>query len=426
MSIESRYNFFDAGRVGDKTIRTTEVSVGALRGQLHVFEKDAPTVSVPKIETPKPLSAEQVEAKNILDRARQPLSENEVLAFYSGEAATRVMIGKETFVVPFTNDVRDQYFENETRLATADYRVGKEYTSDGELRSFQDRLVQLEIAGGRRLTNGSITTVGAYNPASNTLDVRRAGYFDIAATNNIGLDMKFEPLLNKKMVRDGHAYETLRQLESPNGKLRPLGDSLLANVLGIGGILLTKDGQLVIPQRRVGGGVASLDGTYGLSASGNVEWDERKLDRLGLHSYLGDKMKQEMHEEVGLDTKARSLNIGKYIQSTMAEYLHSEIGIDADRGEALITPLAFTRDMVRGGLPQMFYLFNTKLSAAEIPERMAGAPDAKKEYNQVLILPFTAELVATVLRNKIPNMNFNQEIRAAIAYAYSALQIDQK
>lgn len=100
--------------------------------------------------------------------------------------------------------------------------------------------------------------------------------------------------------------------------------------------------------------------------------------------------------------------------------MKQEIGLDTAKGEVLITPLAFSRDLVRGGLPQMFYLFQSELKAEEIPERMAASSDAKKEYNQVITIPFTPEIAAAILGNKIQGMKFNQEIRAAVAYAYSA------
>ena len=405
--------------VEGKKITPADVKIGNTHGRLYRLEKTEPPAAAPSVEAVK-ADEGQREAKAILEKARAPLSEGEVFRFYGSENPFGVEIEGKEFQVHFVGAEVDQYLKNPERVAAMDFEVHPDFEIDQQLRAYRERIIELEKKSGRRLFDSAITAVSSYNVEKDVVGVRDASYLDIAVTNNFGLDVKIEPLTGGKIVREGKTFETLREIESPDGRLRPFSESLLANVLGIGGILITRDGQLVIPQRRMGSAVASLEGTYGLSASGNAEWDRRRLEEVGLKEHLAGKMRKELKEELGLKARRKGTNLGQYLIRNMEEYVKQEIGLDTAKGEVLITPLAFSRDLVRGGLPQMFYLFQSELKAEEIPERMAASSDAKKEYNQVITIPFTPEIAAAILGNKIQGMKFNQEIRAAVAYAYSA------
>lgn len=408
--------------VGERRIASSNVRIGTNAGRLYTLEKIDAGETPPPVANRAPGSEEMREARAILERAHSPLSEGEVLQFYSGEKPLGVEVDGEQFKVPFVGAELDQYLLHPERVSEMDFEVHAPFEIDPQLKPFKDRFIALERAAGRRLSDNDITGVGAYDSTRNVVGVRNARYFDIAVTNNLGLDVRFSEI-TEPITREGKTHETLRQVESPSGKLRPFSESLLANVLGIGGILITRDGQLVIPQRKAGAGVASLDGTYGLTASGNAEWDEQRLDEVGIQEHLGGKMRKEIKEELGIKARKRGMNLNRYLLNNMEAYVRREVGLDSAKGEVQITPLAFSRDLIRGGLPQMFYLFQTSLEAAEIPGRMAAATDARKEYNQVITLPFTPELVKNILGNRVEGMRFNQEMRAAVAQAWSVKQV---
>lgn len=416
-SIESQPG--DARMIGEKRILPSVVKIGDVAGALYVLEK---TSSEEAPDAKNPVTAEidprKREAKEILDKARKPLSEAEVLHFYSGETPVQVEIDGTQYFAPFAGFELDQYLLNPERVGGMDYTVEKPLEIDPQLRAFKERFVELEQAAGRRLFDSDITSVGEYASSKNLVGLRRARYFDSAVTDNLGLDVNCRDITGNPLERGGRVYETIRQLESSDGKLRHFSDSLLANGFGVGGILLTKDGRLVIPQRKSGAGVVSLDGTYGLTASGGVEWDEQYLDKAGVQGYLGGRMRKEVGEELGIKARERGMNLSQHLVRNMERYVEREVGLKTSKGEVQITPLAFSRDLMRGGHPQMFYILQTQLEAAEIPERMAQASDAKKEYNQVITLPLSPELIAAILGNQIEGMKFNQEIRAALAYAY--------
>lgn len=420
--IESRME--ESYVAGKKRIIPSEINIGSSTGKLFVFKKLDEGADVPEIlKAPIAANEKSKEAKAILERARRPLSEFEIIDFYNSELPFQVEVGNDKFSVPFACAEIDQYLLHPERVAGMDFEVRPQFEIDPQLRAYKEKLIGFEIAAGRRLSDNDITSVGAYDETHNIVGVRNVRYLDIATTNNLGLDVRFSEITNEPMMRDGVSYETLRQLESPAGRLRPLSESLLANVLGIGGILITRDGHLVIPQRKIGAGVASLDGTYGLTASGNAEWDERRLDEVGIQEHLGGKMRKEIKEELGLRAKKKGMNLSRYLLRNIESYVKREVGLDTSKGEVQITPMAFSRDLIRGGLPQMFYLFQTPFDADEIPERMAMAEDGKKEYNQVVTLPLTVDLIQRILGNKIEGMKFNQELRAAIAYAWASKEV---
>lgn len=355
---------------------------------------------------------EQAENKvEKLESVEHSLSEQEVINFYKECKVEKVEIDGESFEVPFTCEKDDHYFDNPERVSEMDYKLHQDYEIDPRLKEYQDRLIEYQKKLGRNLVNGQVTGVASYDIKNNILGVRRIGYYDAFSTNNSGMDVRFSSLLERDIRFDGVDHENIRSVESSDGNLRSFHESSLANVLGVGGVLITRDSHLVLPQRRKDLGVSSLGGKFGLSASGNVEWSMKALEELGIQKYMGQKMEKEADEELGLKGK---MNISEMMLKNMRYYVETELGLDADT-ECQITPVAFTRDLVRGGLPQMFYILQTKLSAREMPDRIIGATESKKEYSKVSIFPTGGEAVKNILGNKDPNFMFNQEIRANLA-----------
>lgn len=148
-------------------------------------------------------------------------------------------------------------------------------------------------------------------------------YFDYISTN-LSLDS------------GNTVFGTLRQQIHPRGLLEPISESQLANATGINGLVFSCDGHLVLQRRR--DNVLIRPGELCSGFSGTVD----KLD-----------------VSVAVDRGATLANLDA------TRELVEEIGVDRDQiGEC--TFLGVSRELVRGGKPEMFYAVDVNLTKSEL------------------------------------------------------------
>lgn len=126
---------------------------------------------------------------------------------------------------------------------------------------------------------------------------------------------------------------------------------------------------------------------------------------------MGSAIEKEVTEELAL--KRSKLNLDKLFLSSIEHYIETETGVDP-KHECQISPVCFSRDLMRGGKPQMFYFIQTTLDSEKIPVRMAGAVDSKKEFTRVNMFPLDKESLKVILGNKDERFTFNHEARGVL------------
>lgn len=167
----------------------------------------------------------------------------------------------------------------------------------------------------------------------------------------------YETYLHTNIVVD---YEpknkrTVRSIVHPEGKLERFDESQLANHIGINILIFTPQGHLIIPVRSRKVSYAPLE--LAASISGAVTATDVSDGRpIQEHAIV-----REGIEELGLK--------------------RNEIIEDS------ITFLGLTRELVRGGKPEIFFTMETVLSYDEIVTRWKRAED-KWESNKLIYFPF--------------------------------------
>lgn len=170
------------------------------------------------------------------------------------------------------------------------------------------------------------------------LSVQSVEYKDYARTNLL-LDAK-----------PGNKSQTLREYLHKNGGLENLNESPLGNNLGINILLLTADGTLVIQRRskkvafRQGEFFPSVSGTFSLHDVSNNEVSLEQMPIL-----------REACEETGV-----------------------KIG-DVPAGKMFF--LGITRELIRGGEPDMFFFAETNLSEKDMRRNWNSARDRWESKN---------------------------------------------
>lgn len=181
---------------------------------------------------------------------------------------------------------------------------------------------------------------------------RKARYFDQIATN---LTMDWATGL----LTDG--WHTIRSgLERPeNGRLRQLMDSTLANTLGVAVMFYERDLSPILRVRSESLASIQKRGLH-CTASGVHEVEESQRPGLFDFSILRQGMLKEIKEEIGLDEH-----------------------------EYCLFPVAFARELPRGGKPQLFFAAVSLVESERIRGAMASAKEAYEfvEDQAVIRLP---------------------------------------
>lgn len=227
--------------------------------------------------------------------------------------------------------------------------------------------------------------------AENKVYIQPATYFDQIATN-LTLDWA-SGLLGEDSLLTIRNYVEKHQ----DGQLPPLRSSILANTLGVAVVLINPETQdMLIPIR--GNEQAIMHGAAGkfhCSASGVFAWNETDNDK-------------------------HALTFDFFIQG-MAKEIESEIGLKPEQYELI--PLAFTRELVRGGKPQLFFVAKTNLDIKTIQSDMKFAEESWEFIDQDSLTEDSPLYQYIQSPSNAPQELFTYEgwmaIKIAAAYFYS-------
>ena len=180
------------------------------------------------------------------------------------------------------------------------------------------------------------------------------GYFTACKTQRI-LDAPF----NEK-------GDTIRSIVHANG-LEDLNQSQLANSIGYSTLLFTADNELIIQRRSKK--VIAFESSLGPASSG--AYDEEDFRYRG--SDKGFPFYRETGEELGIRYREIDANSVRF--------------------------LGITRELYRGGKPEMFFLAKTQLSKIAIENRRKNS-EYKWESSSLIFHPFKSSIFNTKLSDK--------------------------
>lgn len=190
---------------------------------------------------------------------------------------------------------------------------------------------------------------------------------------------------------NGNPFDTMRIRDvADDGNLRQLNDSIMDNHIGVFSVVAFYEGghwyfHMLPRQNKLGVFNGMLS-----SVSGGVEPPEQPVKELV--AYATQEIKREFHEETGLDPQA----------------------LEA-QGRCTVVPLAFTRELSRGGKPQFFFLtILHDMTDKEFAKGFKGA-DWKHEFRTDFVSNITA----------LDDV-FSPEFSTALFYAYEYLQKRRK
>lgn len=173
---------------------------------------------------------------------------------------------------------------------------------------------------------------------SNHIICQKAYYFDQVATN-LTLDWCSLKIPKKQTIRNS--------IERPiSGRLKPLKDSTLANTLGVAVMLYNSEFEPYVRIRSNSLAAIPIKGIH-CSASGVFEMKDGIKARIYDYTIIEKSIELEIKTEIGLD-----------------------------RTDYTLYPVAFARELPRGGKPQLFFIAITDLSNAEIIDKSKNAEES--------------------------------------------------
>jgi hypothetical protein len=187
---------------------------------------------------------------------------------------------------------------------------------------------------------------------------------------------------NYAMDGPGELREVLRG--EYGAKLPPLSDARLSNGIGTAVVVFDPDGRPYLPRRAPRQSV--FPGGYHCTASGEAVWTEER-DFAGLFT---QNICRELEEEVGL-------------QGTDVEW---------------IRPVAFCREFLRAGKPQIFFAAGTKLKDEELGDRRRTAiaeqiTRGRQEILDEVLAEATPEMLKRCTIECVANLKLAEKALAA-------------
>jgi hypothetical protein len=193
---------------------------------------------------------------------------------------------------------------------------------------------------------------------SNELNVRLVGVDAGAGSCVLTVqDVAYEDYVRTNLLLDAKASPdeaSLREVIHRSGKLEVLRESPLANNLGVNALIFTADGSLITQRRSRE--VLVRPGEYCPSASGTVSASDVPDEPASLASIA---LLREASEEIGLPMVR----------------------------QPAVTVLGITRELIRGGQPELFIACVVDLSRADVSARSLRARD-RHERDELLFFDF--------------------------------------
>lgn len=259
-----------------------------------------------------------------------------------------------------------------------------EYINKKTQQNLNDYLLQKP-----KTTNGQALRISSFSSTSDKnvylCTLQSATYYDQIRTN-LTLDV---PLLDE-------GENTIRIMDlSQQKSLKPFEDSIMANTIGVSTIwyMNNKKGdkknklQFFLKPRQTQIGVfTNMLGTV----SGVVEPISRKNKIKTLEEHVTNEILREFFEETGFDRYMSDNNIAP--------------------SQITITPLAFCRELTRGGKPQFFFLIKTPhVTESDFYKYFKQSVDGKNEFKDEFL-------------TKLPNYSLSPEVVMNYIYAFQYLQ----
>lgn len=196
---------------------------------------------------------------------------------------------------------------------------------------------------------------------------QKVGYSDYIVTN-----------MSMEIILPG-STKSIRELLEPGPTLTNLNESKCSNHLGVSCLVITADRKLILQkasQAKVTGA-----GQITSSASGSMDWKEPNINPF-------EVIQSELYEELALSND---------------ESLY-------------VTGIALSRELSRGGKPEMFFVLRTELTSDEILSRVATDPD--REVDELFSIDLSEESTkkTEALRKLWEDPNTSQSTKASLYY----------
>lgn len=196
---------------------------------------------------------------------------------------------------------------------------------------------------------------------------QKVGYSDYIVTN-----------MSMEVVLPGSNKSIREQLE-PGPALTRLDESKCSNHLGVSCLVITADKKMILQKASQ----AKVTGARQItsSASGAMDWTEPNINPF-------EVIQSELYEELGL---------------TNEETLY-------------VTGIALSRELARGGKPEMFFILKTELTSDEILSRVATDPD--KEVDQLFTIDLSQDSTERIesLSKLWEDQSTSQSTKASLYY----------
>jgi hypothetical protein len=279
-----------------------------------------------------------------------------------------------------------------------------------ELSDFQAEAYKQFKRETKMTRNDRVVRLANYDPSTKTMTVQKCSYSDGIRSNYAmdwqgGLTLANSPISLRGLLQSQY-----------DRRLPPWSDCRLSNAIGLAVIVFFTDenGEVLpyLPLRAspswysdnlgVTKRLAVYPGGFHCTASGEAAWSDKETSFSQLFTF---DVCRELEEEVGLDRSD-------------LEWVY---------------PIAFCREFLRGGKPQLFFAAYTKLPPSELGKRRRKAIEAQKEdgrqeiLDDLLIVDTPEELFRQLWANGtmegVANMVFAQKC-AALAYEAGKFRSD--
>lgn len=286
--------------------------------------------------------------------------------FYEGEKNR--ILRKTDYLQALPYVEVENFVTRERRTRYVGDVVDEDFTLNSELAEYADKVFAVFLKKKRKTYDDFVLRVADLVEPSQMDDVRklvlqRTTYFDAVKTN-FTLDYPLRALKVRLTKHGANEFcKDLREFEASYGngggeyKLKPFKDSVLANLIGVACILyLTEEQKVVISERKRD--QAIFEDMPGPSSSGTVKFPMTK------------------------HPVRRLKNILNYLEDEMLREIAEEINLPAARIDNLV-PLAFCRELIRGGLPQFFFLGESTISWRDLKQKAPLARDFHFEFEKI-------------------------------------------
>jgi hypothetical protein len=250
------------------------------------------------------------------------------------------------------------------------------------------RLAQVEIPRSRKLNR----ITGPLKPPEES-DIEKVTvlqpvqFTDVMATNLLA-----DVPLARFGIESAEPSDTLRDSDRGNGgTLRPFEESMFANPIGVAGLGITADDQVIVMHRAAH--LSTYADVLGPTSSGYVDWTDVEAAPDSFNEVLIHALRREIGEELLL--------------------------APTDLAQLSFTSFGVFREFYRAGFVQAFYGFTLPIGADAIYEQIASH-GPHPEFQAMLTLPRSTDFGALALTGHIENRPIGLELQALFAAAKQA------